>query len=163
MSISFESVAVSSFDEARRIVTGEANKEAPHLTVPFYMPLAQSVTLEDALKWCRPVIRKAVKEGKAQLLAIAHGTMAGKDSSRPVQFVLIHGKLNDEAPDLYLNFDFLEDEIECAVLMDGDGIRFSDNQPLSQQEAVAFWMGGFLNWNEKCPGLYWLRYALIES
>ena len=163
MSNPFETVAVSSFDEARRIVTGEANKEAPHLTVPFYMPLAQSVTLEDALKWCRHVIRKAVTEGKARLLAVAQGTLADKDSSRPVHFVLLYGKLHDKDPDLYLNFDFVEDEIECAVLMDGDGIRCSGNQPLSQQEAVAFWMGGFLNWNEKCPGLYQLRYALIES
>ena len=163
MSISFESVAVSSFDEARRIVTGEANKEAPHLTVPFYMPLAKSLTLEDALNCCRPDIRNAVKTGKARLLAIAHGMMGDKDSSRPVQFVLIYGKLHDADPLLHLNFDCLQDEIECAVLMDGDGSRCSDNQPMSQKEAVAFWMGGFLNWNEKCPGLYRLRYALIES
>ena len=144
MSISTESVAESRINDAQRIATGQANKDAPHLTVPFYMPVAQSIPLKDALEFCRPDIRKAVDSEKIRLLAIAHGKMTDKESSWPVQFVI-------------------ENEIECAVLMDGDGLRFSESQPLSQEEAVAFWMGGFLGWNEKCPGLYQLRYALIES
>ena len=163
MSISTESVAESRINDAQRIATGQANKDAPHLTVPFYMPLSQSIPLKDALECCRPDIRKAVDSEKIRLLAIAHGKMADQESSRPVQFVLLHGTLHENDPELHLVFDCIENEIECAVLMDGDGLRFSESQPLSQEEAVAFWMGGFLGWNEKCPGLYQLRYALIES
>ena len=59
--------------------------------------------------------------------------------------------------------DCIDDSVEIAVLMEGDGLRFNEKRPLSQQEAVAFWMGGFLGWNEKIPGLFRLRYALIES
>jgi len=89
--------------------------------------------------------------------------MADGDDMRPVQFVLLHGKVHAEDPNLFLVFDCLEDGIECAVLMDGDGLRCRDSQPMSQEEAVAYWMGGFLGWNEKCPGLYQLQYALIAS
>lgn len=163
MSIQFESVSVSSLEEAHRIATGQANNEDPHLTVPFYMPLAHRIPLSEALESCRPDIRKAVKNGKIRLLAIAHGEMADRNSSWPVQFVLLHGKLHDDDPDLFLVFDSLEGQIECAVLIGGNGLRCRDSQPISNKEAVAYWMGGFLGWNEKSPGLYRLRYALIES
>lgn len=126
------------------------------------MPLAQSVSHHKAMALCRPDIQDAVNVGKARLLAVATGTMGGGDDMRPVQFVLLHGKVHDEDPNLFLVFDCLEDGIEVAVLMDGDGLRCHDDHPMSQKEAVAFWMGGFLGWNEKCLGLYRLRYALIE-
>ena len=34
---------------------------------------------------------------------------------------------------------------------------------MTNEEATAFWMGGFLGWNEKYPGLYRLRFALIAA
>jgi hypothetical protein len=163
VSISVESDVVSTLDEAQRIARGQANKDAPHLTVPFYMSLAQSISLKDALECCRPDIRKAVKDKAVRLLAIAHGIMADQESSWPVQFVLLHGRFHKDDPELYLVFDSVSDEMECAVLMDGDGLRCPDSQPMTQEESVAYWMGGFLGWNEKCPGLYRLRYALIKS
>jgi hypothetical protein len=49
-----------------------------------------------------------------------------------------------------------------AALMDGDGRRYLSPDPLPRNEAVARWMAGFLNWNCEVPGLYRLRYALIE-
>ncbi len=158
-----ECVAASSFDEAMKIATGQANKEAPHLTVPFYMPLAPSITLLDAFRFCRQDIRKAVNDGNAELLALAQGQMADGDELRPIELILIHGKLQDDDPNLHLVYNRTDNEIAVAVLMDGDGLRFREDRRLSQQEAVAFWMGGFLGWNEKIPGLYRLRYALIES
>jgi hypothetical protein len=150
-------------EDMLKIASGAANREAPHLTVPFYMPLAKSVTVEDALKCCRPDIRQAVKAGTVRLLALAHGQMADDDKPRAVQFVLFFGKLHEDDSDMHYLFDCLEDEIDMAVLMDGDGLRFSEDRALSQEEAVAMWMGGFLGWNDKCPGLYQLRYALIDS
>jgi len=155
--------AVASFDEARRFATGEINKESPHLTVPFFMPLARPVPHDEAMSLCRSDIQKAVKGGKARLLAVARGMMADGDDMRPVQFVLLHGKVHAEDPNLFLVFDCLEDEIEVAALMDGDGLRCRDSQPMSREEATGYWMGGFLGWNEKCPGLYRLQYALIAS
>ena len=154
---------VTSLDEARRFATGEVNKEAPHLTVPFYMPLARPVSHHEAMALCRPDVRDAVTGGTARLLAVASGRMADGDDIRPVQFVLLHGRIHDEDPVLFLVNDCLEDEIDCAVLMDGDGLRCRDNQAISREEVAAYWMSGFLGWNEKCPGLYRLQYALIES
>lgn len=147
-----------------KIATGQANKDAPHLIVPFYMPLAQSMTLAEGLQCCRPDIREQVSAGKVRLLALAHGQMVEQgEEPRMVQFVLLHGTFADEEPDGYYVFDTTEDEIDIAVLMNGDGTRFLNERPLSQEEAVGLWMGGFLGWNEKCPGLYRLRYALIEA
>lgn len=163
MNSELECVAVSSIEEARRLATGEVNKESPHLTVPFFMPLAPTISHEAALKLCSPELREAVESGKLRLLAVAQGTMAEHDSSSPVQFVLMQGKVHDHDPNLFLVLDCREYEVEAAVLMDGDGLRCRDDQPLSQEEAVGYWMGGFLGWNEKCPGLYRLRYAPIEQ
>lgn len=156
-------VAPSSFDEAMKIATGQANKEAPHLTVPFYMPLAQSITLQDALTCCSPKIRKAVESKSVRLLALAHGQMADGPEPHTVQFMLMHGKFDGDDSEMHYLFDCIEVEVGIPVLMDGDGLRLDEKRPLSQQEAVAFWMGGFLGWSEKIPGLYRLRYALIES
>lgn len=157
------SVVTSSLDEAMAIASGQANKDLPHLIVPFYMPLAKSIPLKDALELCTTEIRKAVEDKAVRLLAIAHGIMTDEEMSWPVQFFLFHGRLHDDDPELYMTFDSENGGIETAVLMDGDGLRCTGSLPLNQMEAVAFWMGGFLGWNEKCPGLYQLRYALIES
>ena len=162
MSVPFEIIG-GPVEDILKIASGEANKQAPHLTVPFYMPLAQSISLKDALRCCRGDIREAVAAGTVRLLALAHGQMADGETLRTVQFILLHGRFDEGQSDLHYLFDCLEDGIEIAVLMDGDGLRFSENRPLDQKEAVAQWMGGFLGWNEKTPGLYRLRYALIES
>lgn len=156
-------VVSGSVEEMVKRASGEANKEAPHLTVPFYMPLAPSISLALALNCSRPDIREAVTAGTVRLLAMANGEMADGDELRPAQFILLFGKFDEADPDLHYLYDTLEDEIEIAVLMDGDGLRFRENRTLSQDEAVAMWMGGFLGWNEKSPGLYRLRYALIAS
>lgn len=163
MSISTVSVVTSSLDEAMAIASGQANKDSPHLIVPFYMPLAASIRLKDALALCNNEIRKAVDDKAVRLLAIAHGIMTDEEMSWPVQFFLFHGRLHDDDPELYMTFDTIEGNLDTAVLMDGDGLRCLGSPPMSQKEAVACWMGGFLGWNEKCPGLYQLRYALIES
>lgn len=147
-----------------KIATGQANKEAPHLIVPFYMPLAKSLTLEEGLSCCRPDIREQAHAGKVRLLALAHGQMVEQgEEPRMVQFVLLLGTFAEDEPEGYYVFDTTEDEIDIAVLMNGDGTRFLNERPLSQEEAVGLWMAGFLGWNEKCPGLYRLRYALIEA
>lgn len=156
-------VVGSPVEDMLKIASGQANKEVPHLTVPFYMPLAPSITLADALKACGPEIREAANAGAIKLLALAHGTMADGDSPRSARFVLLYGRFDEDESDIHYLFDCLEDELEIAVLMDGDGLRFREDRPLSQSEAVAQWMGGFLGWNEKYPGLYQLRYALVES
>ena len=65
-----------SAEEVFKISSGIANKEAPHLTVPFYMPLAQSISLKDAMKCCSPKICRAVEKGTLRLLALAHGQMS---------------------------------------------------------------------------------------
>lgn len=150
-------------EEVLKIASGVANKEAPHLTVPFYMPLAPSIALKEALRACSPEIRQAVENKTLRLLALAHGQMADGPELRTVQFVLMHGKFGGDESEMHYLFDCIEDELEIAVLMDGDGLRFDEKLPLTQQEAVALWMGGFLGWNEKVPGLYRLRYALIEA
>lgn len=159
----FRVVFPASVDEACRLAGGEANKESSHLIVPFYMPLGKPVSHRGAMALCRPDIREAVTAGRVRLLAVASGTMTDGDDIRPVAFVLLHGKVHPEDPNLFLVFDCVEDGIESAVLMDGDGIRCWDDRALSREEATAYWMGSFLAWNEQCPGLYRLRYALIDS
>lgn len=153
-----------SVEDVLKIASGQANKEAPHVTVPFYMPLAQSISLEEALRCCRSDISQHVRLGKISLLALAHGQMVDNaEKPKNVQFVLLFGTFDDSEPKGYFVFDTIAKEIEEAVLMDGDGTRFMLDRPLTQQEAVAMWIGGFLGWNENCPGLYRLRYALIET
>ena len=146
-----------------QIATGQVNKDHRHLTVPFYMPLQEPMELEDAMAICPAEITKAVQQGKVRLLAIATGMMNDRESSWPVQFVLLHGKTHDDDPNLYLTYECSEGEFSCAVLMDGDGCRVRDDADISQDQAVAYWMGGFLGWNDDCPGLYRLKYAFIKE
>src|SRR5262245_38629366 len=156
--------SVGSLEEALDVATGKANAQAPHLTVRFYMPLARSLTLEEGLKCVAPQIRERVREGKVELLALARGQQVEPGQKpRVVQYVLCHGTLCDEDPADYWLFDTLEKELELAVLMDGDGLRYVNQKPLSREEAVAQWMAGFLGWSEDVPGLFRLRYALIEG
>jgi hypothetical protein len=157
-----EIIAVDSVNDILKLHTGEANKEAPHLTVPFYMPLALPMTFEDALACISPALRKQAQGGAISLVAVAHGQMAppGEKPSQ-VQFVLFFDT-DQEAPGYY-TFETISKDIEGAVLMRGDGTRYLDPRPLPGTEAVALWMGGFLGWSEKVPGLYRLRYAMIEA
>lgn len=156
------SISVNSVEEAIKIATGQANKEAPHLVVPFYMPLQKSIALNDALAICDDDIQIAVRDGKARLLAIATGLMSDSESSWSVTFVLLQGNLDDESGPRHFVYDKEFGECDSAVLMDGDGLRVS-SADLSQEQAVAYWMGGFLGWNENCPGMYRLKYAMVEA
>jgi hypothetical protein len=157
-----EIMPVGSVDEFLKMHTGEANKEAPHLTVPFYMPLALPMTFKDALTCISPALRKKAMSGAITLVAVAHGHMAppGEEPSQ-VQFILFFDT-DQDAPGYY-TFETISKEIEAAVLMRGEGTRYLDPRPLPGTEAVALWMGGFLGWSEKVPGLYRLRYAMIEA
>jgi hypothetical protein len=149
-----------SLEDILKLHTGEANKEAPHLTVPFYMPLALPMTFEDALACITPALREKARSGAISLVAVAHGQMVPPgEQPAQVQFVLFFDTDHD-APGYY-TFDTINKEIEAAVLMRGDGTRYLDPRPLPATEAVALWMGGFLGWSEKVPGLYRLRYAMI--
>jgi hypothetical protein len=67
-----EIVTGGSVADILKMQTGEANKEAPHLTVPFYMPLVR-----EGAGSVLPALRndRAVEQG------IAH--WAGGDSDRP--------------------------------------------------------------------------------
>jgi hypothetical protein len=115
---------VGSLEEAIDLAAGRANADAPHLTVPFYMPLAQGITLEDGLRCVSPQIRERVRQGKAKLLALAHGQMVEPgEQPRTVQYVLLHGVLEDGDDPMHFLFDTIESEVEEAVLMDGDGLR----------------------------------------
>ncbi len=149
-------VTSCSFEEAIKIHTGEANAESPHLAVPLYTPLAKPLTPGEALEFVRPDLREEVERGEARLVAVAHGTMARDGTPAPLQLVLFH---TDEG---YTTFSTLDDEYEVAVLMDGDGRRYLKADPLPEAEAVSQWVAGFLNWNCEVPGLYRLRYAMIE-
>jgi hypothetical protein len=157
-----EIVPGGSLDQIVKLHTGEANKEAPHLTVPFYMPLALPMSFEDGLTSISPALRKKAMSGAITLVAVAHGHMAppGEGPSQ-VQFVLFFDT-DQDAPGYYV-FDTINKEIEAAVLMGGDGTRYLAPYLLPSTEAVALWMGGFLGWSEKVPGLYRLRYAMIEA
>jgi len=151
------------YSDAMTIATEKANSESPHLVVPFYMPLAKPMSLAKALNCCRPEVKTLVETDEVQMLGVAHGTMvAPGDEERTVQFILLFGSLADGDPDTYWLFDTFDDEYDLAVLMNGDGSRFMDERVLTQEEAISLWMGGFLGWNEKVPGLYRLRYALIQ-
>lgn len=157
-----EVVAVDSLDDMLKLATGEANQEAPHLTVPFYMPLALPMSFEEALTCISPSLRKKAKSGAISLVAVANGQMAPPgDEPTPVQIVLFFDA-DEDAPGYYL-FDTINGEVDTAVLIRGDGSCHLESRPLPSTEAVALWMGGFLGWSEKVPGLYRLRYAMIEK
>jgi hypothetical protein len=157
-----EVVAVGSVDEILKLHTGEANKEAPHLTVPFYMPLALPVSFEDGLTCISPALGEKARSGAITLVAVAHDHMAppGEGPSQ-VQFVLFFDTDKD-APGYY-TFETISKDIEAAVLMRGDGTRCLEPRPLPGTEALALWTGSFLGWSEKVPGLYRQRYAMIEA
>ena len=137
--------------------TGKANADAPHLAVPLYMPLAPSVSFEEALSYVDDVHRQRAKDGKITLIAAAHGTMCEGDRSDLLQLVLYKDRQG------YWTFGTCDGLIELAVLMDGDGHRYLSGKKLPPDEAVRRWMSGFLSWNCEYPGLYRLRYAMIES
>lgn len=124
-------------DEYLYVHTGQANKDGPHLIVPFYMPLAPPLSFKEGLQCVSPRLREQV------------------------QYVLLRER--EDGQDHYLLFDTTERDLESAVLMEGDGTRYLNQRPLTKDEAVALWMGGFLGWNDKVPGLYRLRYSLIAD
>jgi hypothetical protein len=148
-------------EEAIRLQTGEANRDAPHLVVPFYMPLEDPVPSAVALRLLPDASRSRVERGKLSAVAVAAGSMCHPgDEPYPVQFVLLYGTLEDgDTPD-YWTYETVGDEYDLAVLMDGDGMRHVGNA-LPARDALAFWMGGFLGWSEKVPGLFRLRYAEV--
>jgi len=149
-------VRETTIEEFLKVHSGEANAEAPHLVVPLYMPLAPSVSFEDALPYINAEHRQRAKDGKIDLIAVAHGTMCEGERSDPLQVVLYKDRQG------YWTFGTCDGLIEMAVLIDGDGRRYLSGKKLKRDEAVRQWMSGFLNWNCKCPGLYRLRYTMIE-
>jgi hypothetical protein len=149
-------------DEFMYVHTGQANKDGPHLIVPFYMPLAPPLSFKEGLQCLSPRLREQVRSGRISLLAIAHGQMVEPETAgNQVQFVLLRER--EDGQDHHLLFDTIEGDLETAVLMEGDGTRYLNQRPLAKEEAVALWIGGFLGWNDKVPGLYRLRYALIAD
>src|SRR5262245_31211490 len=96
-----EIVHGGSLSDILKLHTGEANKEAPHLTVPFYMPLALPMSFEDSLTCISPALRKEARSGAITLVAVAHGHMAppGEEPSQ-VQFVLFFDT-DQDAPGYY--------------------------------------------------------------
>lgn len=147
---------IGTINEMLKIHSGEANAEQPHLSVPLFMPLAPSLSLKDGLKCVTTEMREKVEQGFLELIAVAYGTMNDGETSRTVQFVLVSDREG------YFIFDTIDGGIELAVLMDGDGRRYLSTSKLQRDEAVRQWMAGFLNWNCDYPGLYQLRYALID-
>jgi hypothetical protein len=111
----------------------------------------------------RPEITKAINNGHVSVVAVAVGEMRPPgETPEKLQMVLLHGRLYKEDPPCYFVFETLADEIDDAVMMNGDGTRHFGDTPLPQREAIIKWMAGFLNWNCDVPGLYQLRYALVE-
>jgi hypothetical protein len=150
-------VTETTLEELQKIHSGKANAESPHLAVPLYMPLAPSISFEDVLPYVDADHQRMAKAGKIELIAIAHGTMCDQDRSDPLQLVLYKNRQG------YWTFGTCDGLIEMAVLMGGDGRRYLSGKKLDREEAVRQWMSGFLSWNCECPGLYRLRYAMIES
>ncbi len=144
-------------NEILKAHSGEANAEAKHVVVPLHMPLGSPLTLAQALRCVCPELRDEVRRGEATLIAVAHGTMMLDGRPKKLQLVLFR---DDEG---YQTFETFEDEYDMAVLLDGGGRRYLSPDPLPREVAVARWMAGFVNWNCEVPGLYRLRFALIES
>src|SRR5262245_59902424 len=98
-----EIVTGGSLADILKMHTGEANKEAPHLTVPFYMPLALPMSFEDGLTCISPALRKKARSGAITLVAVAQGHMAppGEEPSQ-VQFVLFFDT-DQDAPGYYVS------------------------------------------------------------
>jgi hypothetical protein len=156
-------------EEILKIASGEANAESPHVVVPLYMPLAPPMSLADACKTVNKGVRDRVARGDAGFVALANGQMHPPgEEPFPKQLVLLFGKFHDEDAKDYMVFDTLEGDFEEAIMMDGDGRRYSHNRlnagkPLPAEEALKLWMAGFLNWNENVPGLYRFRYCLVQG
>ncbi len=149
-------VVGGTLEEFQKIHSGEANAEAPHLAVPLYMPLAPSVSFEDALNYVDATHRQRATDGKIDLIAAAQGMMCEGERSDPLQLVLYKDRQG------YWTFGTFDGLIEMAILVDGDGRRYLSGKKLDRDKAVKQWISGFLNWNCECPGLYRLRYAMIE-
>lgn len=147
----------STINDDLKVATGKANADSTHVAVPTYMPLARPLTLEQALRCVSLELQEEVRREEATLIAVAQGSMAMSGENRKLQLILFR----DE--DGYQTFETIESEYEVAVLMDGDGRRYLRPDPLPREEALCRWMAGFLNWNCEVPGLYRLRYALIEQ
>jgi hypothetical protein len=122
---------------------------------------------EQALRFLSPHIRDLDADGDATLVAVAQGKMI--ERKELVTFLLYRyvSKEPGERPD-YLIFDVTEEEVETAVLMNGDGTRYCSAEPLDPRDALARWAAGFLGYNEKAivedgaEPIYRLRYALIN-
>ncbi len=143
-------------NEIPRTHSGERHAEAKHVVVPVYVPLASTLTLAQALRCVCPELRDEVRRGEATLIAVALGTMMLDGRPKKLQLVLFR---DDEG---YQTFETFENEYDMAVLLDGDGRRYLRPDPLPQEVAVVRWMAGFLSWNREVPGLYRLRFALVE-
>ena len=145
-----------SLEDALKLQSGQANAEAPHLVVPLYMPLAPSVSLDEALRYVDSEHQARAKDGKIDLIAVATGTMREGERSDSLQLVLYKDRQG------YWTFGTIDGLIEMAVLMDGHGLRYLSGKKLDREESVRRWMSGFLNWNYEYPGLYRLRYSMID-
>lgn len=146
---------VATIAEAFKIITGEANAEARHLVVPMYMPLGEPVTPVQALRCLSPELREYVRKGDAELIAVAKGTMMG--DQKPLLLVLFR------IENIYHTYETYGGDCETALLSDGDGRTYTKSAALTREEALKQWMAGFLNWNCEVPGLYRLRFAMIEG
>ena len=149
---------ITFLDEFLKLHSGEANAEAPHLAVPLYMPLAPLMSFDEALCAVNKddeLYRKAT-EGKVELIAVAHGLMCEGERREPLHLILYKDRQG------YWTLGTTDGLVEMAVLIDGDGRRYLSGRQLPRDEVVRRWMAGFLNWNCNCPGLYRLRYAMIE-
>jgi hypothetical protein len=154
--------SVRSLEEALKLATGEVNRDCPHLVVPLYMGLALPMTYAEGLRCVSPAIGERIAADDVEMVAIAKGQMQ-EPGTMPtaVQFILLYGKFAPDDPKDYWSFSTLERELEMAVLMNGDGMRYRGTEPLTREEALTQWMAGFLNWNCGVPGLYQIRYAFI--
>lgn len=151
-----------SLEDFLAVASGEANRRRLHVAVPIYMPLSPEFPRSDALGGLNPELRRNVEAGDFDVVAVAHGEMH-PPGEEPVllHMILLYGAEKDDPP-LYLTFDSPTGEVEEAVLMDGDGLRHGSER-LDNKEALIRWIAGFMNWNEEIPGLYRLRYALVEG
>jgi hypothetical protein len=150
--------SLATITEITKIHTGESNAKEDHLVVPLRMPLAPALTFDQALRHVQQSLRIRARRGQATLIAVAQGTMVLGDHVKKVRLVLFR----DSDGYGYQTVESNENKYEMAVLLDGDGRRYLRPEPLPREEALARWMAGFLHLNCEVPGLYRLRYALVE-
>ena len=141
----------SDLEAFKKIASGEANAERPHIAVPLYTPITEI----PADKYDN--VRTDLLEKGFSPIAAAKGLLCIDEEKATLHMTLCWSPRDK----MYMTYDSESDKTDCAVLMDGDGLRYGKPEELSKDEAVKQWLAGFLNWNADHPGLYELGYGVL--